>query len=147
MDTSIYLRVLSCHGILVEPFTFAKPTRLEAGESVLLEYPFDNSLPELECIPVLLANSAAFDVNVKGGSWTQGTRYNRYNSQGKHFDFFVRDDEIDPELNALMALLHKPEDLVKLIVDHHRRTVPLPWDNQEQYGKIHRTLELIKPIK
>jgi hypothetical protein len=145
--TISYLYVLSCHAILVEPFSPKKPTRIPTTSMTgpdLLRFEF-HAGPADVCMAALHANSVAYDLHIED-SMVDGIRYNRYSLKGKHLNFFVRNDDINPALSELMKLLHKPEDLVKLIQAHHKRTVPLPWDDQEQFGKIHRTLELIKPI-
>jgi hypothetical protein len=144
------LCVLSCAAILVESFKDKPPMRilgLTSDEPDLLVFEFELSDTKYNyAIDVLLHHSAAFNLHISGDNTVEGTRYSRYSSKGRHLDFFVRDDEIDPKLSNLMKLLHTPEDLVKMISDHHKRTVPLPWTDQEQFGKIHRTLNLIKPI-
>lgn len=82
----------------------------------------------------------------KGAKYGAGTEYNRYDSSGKQVTKTVYDEHKNPDLTALMSMLHKPDMLQQYILEHYRKITPLPWTNQVEYGKMFRTINLIMPI-
>ena len=54
---------------------------------------------------------------------------------------------MNPDIEQLMKLIDKPEELRQFIVNHQEEHATLPWENQEENGKIFLTRKLIDPGK
>lgn len=88
----------------------------------------------------------AYDVRVHGGAdYGPGMRHCRFHPSGKKQIIEYDDDEETLPLDKLMRYIqHRNLDgLVHFIRQHHAAITPLPWDNQDAYGKVHRTRRLI----
>lgn len=72
-----------------------------------------------------------------GGEYSAGTEYVRFRPDGTVQRMEVYDEAENPPLDALMARLDKPDDLVQFIRDYHAQVTPLPWDNQIEYGRLY----------
>ncbi len=83
-----------------------------------------------------------------GGSYTAGKGYVRFTNEGELVRFEVyaedrgvpldrleealkQDGDADPILRSLDALAR----VERLVASHRAATVPLPWDNQVEYGR------------
>jgi hypothetical protein len=137
MGTEVQITVKGSQYIEIEEFYSSKPTRV-SGNDDLVTITFMDSIP-LACLNKLTNHSIAFTAYANGVK-----RHVRYTPRGRRIDFTVKDGEENPKLEVLMLMTPNPGELAKYIRDYHANNVPLPWDNQEEYGKIHRTLELIK---
>lgn len=92
----------------------------------------------------LVAAGIAFDSYWDAGSeYGPGTTYSRYTENGEHICFDLSDDQINPNIDQLVSRLDKPDELVSFIKDHVKATTELPWDSQEEYGKLYRARQLI----
>jgi hypothetical protein len=99
---------------------------------------------ELHFLSDLTNAGIAFDSDWDHGSeYGSGREFMRFTPEGEAKGFSYSDEYHNPDLNRCMALLDEPEALKAYILDHHSKVTPLPWDNQEQYGKIFRTKNLI----
>lgn len=88
----------------------------------------------------------AFDSNWGSGSeYGPGTHYGRFTSEGEFDSWEISDSSINPNIDELVTLLKHPKKLREFILEHVEKTTPLPWDNQEEYGKLYRTKQLINP--
>ena len=99
---------------------------------------------ELTFLPQLTAAGIAFDSDWDhGGDYSAGTEFSRFTSEGEIKEFSYSNDMYNPNLGTCMGLIGDPEKLVQYILDHHNKVTPLPWDNQEAFGKIYRTKQLL----
>lgn len=80
-----------------------------------------------------------------GGEYGPGTQYCRYTADGRLVVKEVSDDDINPALDQLLKLVDTPAALCQFIQDHAEKVTPLSWDNQGEYAKVFRTIQLIKP--
>ena len=80
-----------------------------------------------------------------GSGYGPGTHSCRFTEFGDLVLQDIGDDQINPDLDALMALIDKPDELRQHILDHQKMFYVLPWDNQEEYGKVYRAKQLISP--
>jgi hypothetical protein len=84
-------------------------------------------------------------------SWSPGNEYGaganfcRFTADGEVICFDRYDSEAHPDLSCLMTRIDDPIALREYILEHHKNVTPLPWDNQEEYGKLYRTKQLINP--
>lgn len=81
--------------------------------------------------------------------WGQGSEYCsgcescRFTPEGEIVILTVADDDINPPIDRLLALIDDAEGLRKYILKHKENTTALPWDSQEAYGKLYRATQLI----
>lgn len=78
-----------------------------------------------------------------GDNYDAGSKYIRFTPEGQlvHIEYY--ESEINPPLEKLLELLDKPKELVQYIQQYSDDKTPLPWDNQVEYGKRYRTLQLL----
>ena len=78
-----------------------------------------------------------------GDSYNPGSKYIRFTPEGnlQHIEYY--DNERNPSLEKLLELVPKPKELAEYVQQYANNITPLPWDNQVEYGKIFRTLQLI----
>ena len=78
-----------------------------------------------------------------GGNYDAGSKYIRFTPEGQlvHIEYY--ESEINPPLEKLLELLDKPKEIVQYIQQYSDDKTPLPWDNQVEYGKRYRTLQLL----
>lgn len=79
----------------------------------------------------------------QGGDYEPGSESLRFSSSGEAIVKAFNDSAKNPDLSALVGLIDKPEDLKKYILKHHEEVSCLPWENQEEYGKLYRAKQLI----
>lgn len=71
----------------------------------------------------------------------------RYTDKGEAIAKIIYDHSKSITVHELMERIDDLPSLVKRIQMHHDHITVLPWDNQETYGRIYRTLQLITPVK
>lgn len=78
-----------------------------------------------------------------GDNYEGGQKYIRFTPEGElvHIEYY--DPEINPPLEKLLKLLNTPVELAQYIQQYVEDNTPLPWDNQVEYGKRYRTLQLL----
>ena len=81
----------------------------------------------------------------QGSEFNSGTEYSRFTPEGEIVWKEIYENEINPDLNKLMELIDDPSALTKAVRAHHELITVLSWSNQEEYGKIYRTLQLLNP--
>ena len=117
--------------------------KTEIGDSILLEFSEVN-YGELEEFKELIALGIPCDYEWDSGSeYGSGCKYIRFTSEGELQLVEYYDEDRNPNLNMLLNLLDRPEELIKYIKEHKEKLTPLPWDNQVEYGKIYRTRQLL----
>jgi len=81
--------------------------------------------------------------------WEEGNEYGpgcascRFTPEGEAVIKTFADSEINPPLYELLELIDQPNELRAYILAHKELRTIMPWDNQEEYGKIYRTSRLI----
>lgn len=78
-----------------------------------------------------------------GDGFDAGNKYIRFTPEGKvvHIEYYVT--EANPPLEKLSELLDTPEELVEYIRKFIKEKTPLPWDNQVEYGKRYKAMQLL----
>ena len=117
--------------------------KTEIGDSILLEFSEVN-YGELEEFKELIALGIPCDYWWdRGSTYGSGCKYIRFTSEGELQLVAYYDEDRNPNLNMLLNLLDRPEELIKYIKEHKEKLTPLPWDNQVEYGKIYRARQLL----
>lgn len=78
-----------------------------------------------------------------GNEYLAGCHSCRFTPAGDCIEKHVYDGDAAVPLDAVMHILHDHAALVKCIEACHEHVYVLPWDNQEEYGKIYRAKRLI----
>jgi hypothetical protein len=101
---------------------------------------------DLKCLPQLQAAGIAFDSSWERGSgYSPGTKSCRFTPEGECIIKEIYDGDQDPEMHELLKRINDYTQLKEYILNHREAHTVLPWDNQIEYGKIYRTLQLITP--
>lgn len=79
----------------------------------------------------------------RGSEYGPGIKSVRFTADGEVVQKEVYNSECSIDVHDLMALLDKPEELKDLITSTHEAVSVLPWENQEEYGKLYRAKQLI----
>ncbi len=103
----------------------------------------------IDALDEFLAEGIAYNFDWDQGSdFTQGESHLRFTAEGEAV--FTSDSPENPSsyltsiekaLNSLTSVNEVRACLVQIKAKH----VPLPWDNQAEYGKIYRARKLIQP--
>ena len=102
----------------------------------------------LRCLRELEKLGIAYDSSWNAGSeFGAGTRSARFTPEGTIDIRTIYDADYNPSLAELLNRINSPDDLIAYILKHKEEVTPLPWDNQEQYGKLYRAACLIKPLQ
>lgn len=103
---------------------------------------------ELSFLKNLQAAGIAYNSHWCAGSeYTEGTEYCRFTEEGELQLHTVYEDELGVSLHTLLPIIDDHEKLKAAIRLHERSTVPLPWENQVEYGKRFRAAQLINPTQ
>lgn len=81
----------------------------------------------------------------RGSEYGPGIKSVRFTADGEVIQKEIYNSECSIDVHDLMALLNKPEELKGLITSTHEAVSVLPWENQEEYGKLYRAKQLITP--
>lgn len=81
----------------------------------------------------------------RGSEYGPGVKSVRFTPDGDVVEKEIYNSECSINVHDLMTLLDKPEELKNLIRSTHQAVSVLPWENQEEYGKIYRAKQLINP--
>ena len=99
---------------------------------------------ELKFLDALQAAGIAYLSEWEGGNeYGAGCTSCRFTAEGEAIIKSFDDSEINPELYTLMELIDQPEQLRTYILAHKELRTILPWDNQEEYGKLYQATMLI----
>lgn len=79
----------------------------------------------------------------RGSEYGPGVKSVRFTADGDVIEKEIYNSECSIDVHDLMALLDKPEELKDLITYTHEAVSVLPWENQEEYGKLYRAKMLI----
>lgn len=80
--------------------------------------------------------------------WTDDCGYSgviiqRFTSLGESINKNLNDSENNPDSEQCLNLIDKPIELREYILEHQASRLFLPWDNQEQNGKLYMARQLI----
>jgi hypothetical protein len=145
--TSVTLTVLTSQKAEAERIALADGYEADhmsdAGHVTYFSY-YEVNYGELSFLPQLTAAGIAFDSDWDSGNeYGAGTEFMRFTPEGEAKGFSYSDEYFNPDLKRCMDLIDKPDELRAFILDHKDKVTPLPWDNQEAFGKIYRTKQLI----
>ena len=147
--TYVTLWVKTVHADEVRPFAgkegYADEKTYEDSTSFGFEEVNSGELSFLEELEKL---GIAYDSSWEpGGEYGAGTRSARFTPEGAIDIRTIYNADYNPSLSELLARINSPDDLIAYILKHKEEVTPLPWDNQEQYGKLYRAACLIKPFQ
>lgn len=113
-------------------------TQFTFGEVNYGNLPFLNKLAEAG----IAYNSCWED----GGDYKSGCESLRFTPSGEFvLKTLYNGEDVNPSLNRLLELIDQPEALREYILNYKEIRSVLPWDNQVEYGKLHRARQLIAP--
>ena len=78
-----------------------------------------------------------------GDNYGGGLLYIRFTETGELHLREVYNGDRNPNLEALLARIDQPDELVKHIKEHADNVTPLSWDSQVEYGKRYRMRQLV----
>jgi len=143
--TTVYLDVLASQADAArELFDYETSYEYLNGEK-FMEFQFDEiNQGTLDFLDKLQEAGIAFDSSwASGNEYEAGTTFCRFTADGQVIKFDRYDSEAHPDLSCLMKRIDDPKALREYILEHHNKVTPLPWDNQEEYGKLYRARQLI----
>ena len=118
----------------------------------LIEYYFDSvNYGELDFLDALQDAGIPFDsIWGNGDEYTSGKDSCRFDAADRPLRLSCYDDQINPDLEALMGILSMRTDrdtilnsLSLFIHNHARKVKPLSWDSQKEYIRMWATRRLI----
>lgn len=143
--TSVTLYVLTSQKERVKVISDSFEELEEDGDLTYF-YFWDVNYGELPFLNELMDAGIAFDSCwCAGGDYGSGTKSCRFTPAGELDVREVYETQENPPLSVLMSLIDSPNQLREYIIQHRDKVTPLSWDNQEEYGKLHRTKKLISP--
>ena len=115
------------------------------GTSLLFDFHFnDVNYGNLNCLEDLQEAGIPHDSSWEsGGDYGPGCQSCRFTDTGGMIVNSVAADEVGISTAILMPHIDDHEKLKALIREHHGKVSNLPWDNQEEYAALYRTLKLI----
>lgn len=154
--TWVHLTILASQLEQARPIIEASEGELEEPESIATSAPNTPTLiwfkfeecnyGNLSCEKALQQAGIPFDKAWgRGDAYDSGTMYNRYTGAGELAAIEVYDAGINPDIDELLKRIDEPDKLRQYIRDHKGKITPLPWDDQEEYGKRYRARQLIEP--
>lgn len=94
----------------------------------------------------LMHEGIAFDSRWDSGSeYGPGCEYGRFTEEGESVRLEINDSDVNPDLGRLIELIDNHQALKAFIQEHAAERTPLPWNNQEEFGKLYRAKQLITP--
>jgi hypothetical protein len=145
--TTVSLTVLTSQKAEAEKIALAAGYEADSvednkGLSCFLYY--EVNYGELSFLPELTAAGIAHDSDWDhGGDYTAGSEFMRFTPEGETKGYSYSNEHYNPDLAYCLTLVGDPAQLVQYILDHKDKVTPLPWDNQEAFGKIYRTKQLL----
>ena len=143
-ETTVFLTVLSVHEDTVESFfTYRSDDERHQANRTIYEFSCVNqgTLPFLDQLETF---GIAFDSEwSEGNGYTGGCLSCRFTSEGEVIlkTIYTGDDAVP--LFSLLPIINDHAAMVRIIEVYEKHIEVLPWDNQDDYGKIYRTKKLI----
>lgn len=81
-----------------------------------------------------------------GDEYGSGSEFFWFTSDGVPLNKDIYDDDRNPDLMVLLEFIDQPEKLRQAILTHKENVTPPSWDNQEEYSKVYRMLQLVTPV-
>ena len=144
--TTVTLTVLNAQAAKAEAL-FEYGADQEQSDDAFTSFIFNEvNYGTLDFLPALLAVGIAYDSEwERGGDFVAGSEYGRFTPEGYSKVLGIDDCNLNPDIYSLMGLIDDPVELRAYIMHHHQKATPLPWDNQEEYGKLYLARQLINP--
>lgn len=99
---------------------------------------------ELKFLGKLQSAGIAYDSEWDAGSeYSAGCEYCRFTDEGEIVLKAQYDNEENPNLQDCLDRIDDPVGLREYILRHKANRTILPWDDQERFGKIYRTRQLL----
>lgn len=146
--TNVTLIVLTSQAAEAQQF-FNEDIEEESNEETgLTAFMFEEvNYGELRFLPKLIEHGIAYNSEwEKGEEYDDGFESCRFTPIGEVETKEVYYNDRNPDINDLMGMLDNPLAIRKYLLNHHERITTLPWDRQEEYGKLYRTRKLILPV-
>ena len=141
--TIVTLTVLLSQSELVESIAVEVDNEL-ADDPLQHYYFYEVNYGELDFLPKLQELGIAYDSAWESGSdYGPGTSSCRFTPEGEAVLKKLEESDRNPDINSLMLLLDDYQKLKGYIQDHANKQMLLSWNNQEEYGKLYRTKQLI----
>lgn len=115
------------------------------SDSLLYSWEFDEvNYGRLPFLGGLKTAGIAYDSGWDNGdAYSSGYASCRFSSEGELVQKHLYDNEDSIPLSLLTRLLNEPETLRQKILDTIQERTVLPWDHQEEFGKLYRMKQLI----
>ena len=92
----------------------------------------------------LIAAGIAYNSEWESGDdYGEGCQSCRFTAEGSVVVKEVYSSDYSVPLNLLMEAINTPNKLREIILGWKEKITVLPWDNQEEYGKLYRATMLI----
>lgn len=144
--TTVMLTVLTSQLKEAEKLFLYAPSEIYIGTALTECLFYEVNYGELEFLPKLQNLGMPYTSRWESGSeYGPGEEACRFTPQGEMLLKIVGDEYRNPPLHHLMEVIDNYGLLKQRILEHYERVTALPWDNQEEYGKIHRARQLITP--
>ena len=119
--------------------------QVESSDLLLIQWEFEEvNYGELPFLRLLEKAGIAYDSYWSNGDeYGAGCSYCRFTSEGEAVKKDLYDNEDCLSMDVLTALMDQPVHLRRRIVDKIDERTVLPWDHQEEYGKLYRMKQLI----
>lgn len=146
---SVYISVLNEDYPQVKSLIPYSITRVEAGKPEEIAT-FQYFCPETEdCsfIDVLHQESIPYDMSSR--HLTEETLYThlRFSATGKTQYLHYLESQTKIDVGKLHAHIHNPQVVLRMIDKAYKEIAPWPWDNQLEYSRKLRVLDLLQPHK
>lgn len=145
--TNVTLTVLASQKGKAEALFDGELPQTDYENGILWEFNFDEvNYGNLPFLKELKDNGIAYNSHwMDGGEYNEGTTSVRFTEEGKLVEKSVYAKNVNPDLESLVKLMDNPGALVYFIKWHQERVTPLPWDKQEEYGKLYQMMNLLVP--
>lgn len=142
--TSVMLEILSTQAEKAETFFDGDAFELDESPPITTCTFQEVNYGNLPYLKKLRDNGIAYNsIWSSGSNYSSGAEYGRYTSQGVFVVLTVYDDCINPDLDSLLKMIEDHTALKEYLLEHQKKVTPLPWDNQEAYGKLYQVMRLI----
>jgi hypothetical protein len=143
--TTVYLDLLASQADAAKKLFDYEPEHARQNGDQFVEFEFHEvNYGTLGFLSELEKAGIAYDSSwSEGDQYGAGTLFGRFTADGEIVRLERYETDIDPSMGCLMKLIDDPVALREYILQHHKETTPLPWDNQEEYGKLYRARMLI----
>jgi len=142
--THVTLTILKEHLELVRQFVDQDPDTIDEGDTIVVLNYAEVNYGTLDFLPQLLEEGIPYT-----SAWDRGYEYDageetcRFLADGTVELKSIYETQTGPYLQALLALIDKPDELRKLILDYAQSQKIEPWETQEANRKMFLMKKLI----